>query len=189
MTVTLEQLASRLDATEDALAVALARLDAVDADHAQSRSERQSHYNTLVDLGDMMLGLGERVGKLERGMATLSQRADSQEELARLRHNEVMAALVVAAKDTTAKGARLDTHESGLARAWRSWGWQTTILAIVSILANVAAANLWRLDRHERTSTTRGVGSGSPATHLGPQPVGSGRGGSADLPGAAHPHP
>lgn len=189
MTVTLEQLAARLAMTEDALAVALARLDAVDAEHANSRSERQGHRNTLVDLGDMMLGLGERVGKLERGMATLSQRADAQEELARLRHNEVMAALTVAARDTTAKGQRLDANESGLARAWRSWGWQTTILAIVSILANVAAANIWRLDRHERTSATRGVGSGSPATHLGPQPVGSGRGGGPDVPGPAHPDP
>lgn len=180
--VTVEQLAARLAVAEDALAAALARLDAVDRDHAASRDERRAQHTALAHIGDLMLALGQRVGKVERAV-------DAQDELARLRHAEVMAALGVAARDTTAKGQRLDTNESSLARAWRSWGWQTTILAIVSILANVAAANLWRLDRHERTSTTRGVGSGSPATHLGPEPVGSGRGRGADLPGATHAQP
>lgn len=37
-------------------------------------------------------------------------------------------------------------HEAGLARAWRQWGWQTTIIIIATAALNILAANVWRLD-------------------------------------------
>jgi len=180
---TIEQLAARLAVAEDALTVALARLDAVDRDHAASRDERRAQHTALAHLGDLILALGQRVGKVERAV-------DAQDELARLRHAEVMAALGVAARDATAKGERLATAETGLAKVAKAVGVSTTIITVVGLLLNFLSQHVWRLDRHgQRTSETRGVGSGLPAIVDGPGAVRRGAGGGADVPGAAHPDP
>ena len=172
------------------IAALRARVDVVDNDHAHSRDERQSHKNNVMALADMMLALGERVGKVERGMTTLGQRAESQEELARLRHAEIMAMFQVAARDGTAKGERLATAETGLAKVAKAAGLSTTVIAVVGLLLNFLSQHLWRLDRHgQRTSETGRVVSGQPATLDGPGAVRRGAGGGADVPGAAHPDP
>jgi regulator of protease activity HflC (stomatin/prohibitin superfamily) len=85
----------------------------------------------------------------------------------------------------TAENAQLRAdHDREMARAWKAWGWQTTLLALVAIAANIVAANIWRLDKRDRYPTPHHVGAG-------PSAPGVRRGASAGAdgagPGEAHP--
>lgn len=85
----------------------------------------------------------------------------------------------------TAENARLRAdHERELSRAWKAWGWQTTLLALAAIIANIIAANVWRLDKRDRYPTAPRVGA-SPSSPGGRRGAGAG----ADGAGASAPHP
>lgn len=91
------------------------RIAALEAAQARSQIEREAQAKQLAFASDLVLDLGRRLAVVERHLG-------EQEELARLRHTELLHALQVAARDTEAKGARLAEGEAGLARAWRLWG-------------------------------------------------------------------
>jgi hypothetical protein len=98
-----------------------------------------------------MPDLAERMETVERALldqgrrlAALEAHLRDEQELARLRHAELMHMISVAARDSAAKGAVQAEQQAGLAKAWRLWGWQTTLIVIVTTVANVAAQNVWR---------------------------------------------
>jgi len=168
---------ARLDDLELRVTALEAESARVAAAQEASRVERDAARHHLAFTADTVLALGERVGRLERSVSSLERRFDATDEMDRLRHVEVMAALQVAARDSTAKGARLDEAESGLARAWRLWGWQTTLIVIATSVANVAAQNVWRIWYVPRTGTVHRSSEGPPLPHGGNAAV-SGAGGA-----------
>jgi hypothetical protein len=85
----------------------------------------------------------------------------------------------------TAENAQLRAdHDREMARAWKAWGWQTTLLALVAIAANIVAANIWRLDKRDRYPTPHHVGAGPSAPGVR---RGAGAGADGAGPGEAHP--
>jgi BMFP domain-containing protein YqiC len=136
---------ARLDDLE--LRVSALEADSERARVAQeaSRAEREASRDHIDFTKAMVLELGQRVGKLERVVASLERRFDTTDEMDRLRHAEVMRALEIAARDSEAKGARLAEGEAGLARAWRLWGWQTTVIVVATAVLNLIGNNVWRI--------------------------------------------
>lgn len=118
-------------------------------------------------VADALVEMQESNAKLEDKIAALTA------ENARLRAT------------LTAENARLRAdHEREMGRAWKAWGWQTTLLALAAIIANIIAANVWRLDKRDRYPTPSRVGAPSSSP-------GGRRGASAGAagPGASAPHP
>ena len=147
------------------------RLVAVEDDRQHSRQQRASHHQTIGNLADLMLAFGERVGKVERSVDTLTRRADAQEELDRLRHNELVAMLSVAARDGTAKGERLATAETGLAKVAKAVGLSTTVITVVGLFLNFLSQHVWRLDRYARNPSNPAMAASAPAASPGASPV------------------
>jgi len=167
---------ARLDDLELRVAALEAESARVSAAQEASRVERDAARHHLAFTADTVLALGERVGKLERSVSSLERRFDATDELDRLRHVEVMSALQIAARDSTAKGARLDDAESGLARAWRLWGWQTTLIVIATSVANIAAQNVWRIWHVPRPTAVHRSGQSAPVPDSGDGGVSGARG-------------
>lgn len=118
-------------------------------------------------VADALVEMQESNAKLEDKIATLTA------ENARLRAT------------LTAENARLRAdHEREMSRAWKAWGWQTTLIILVTTTLNIVAANIWRLDKRDRYPTTPRVGA-SPSSPGGRRGAGAG----ADGAGASAPHP
>ena len=175
-----------------------ADLDTLTANASESRVDRTRYRDQLTSLADMMLALGERVGKVERGLSSISRLYEQQEEMARLRHNEVLHALGIAARDSAAKGTtlavtsdtlatttdRVAATESGLVRVTRMVGISGTVVAVVHLVLNFIAQNIvWRVDRHATRSPSPPVLAASAPAASGPRPPVPGD------PGAGEPDP
>lgn len=166
-------------------------LDTLLANASESRVERTRYRDHLTSLADMMLALGERVGKLERGLASITRLYEAQEETGRLRHAEVMHALGVAARDTEAKGTALATTtervaaaESSLVRITRMVGLSGTALAALHLILNFLATHVvWRAERYARLQS-----GGGPAVAASAPAPGGGAGAGAGDPGAGERH-
>jgi hypothetical protein len=167
-------------------------LDTLTANASESRVERTRHKDALANLADMMLALGERVGKVERGQASLTRHFEALEETHRLRHAEIMHALGVAARDTTARGTALATTaervavaESSLVRVTKMVGLSGTALAALHLILNFLSTHvIWRAERYARDATRSG-----PAVAASPSSSGSPGGPGAGHPVAGQRHP